>query len=360
VTPFRTVSSAALVAAFALAACGGDSEADPTTTVDSTTTSENSTTTSERSTTTSEEATTTTVAATPKMPLTGVPVTDEAVAARPALVVKIDDNPAAHPQAGLNQADVVYEEIVEVNTRFAAVFHTQDADLVGPIRSGRTQDVLLLGSFNRPLFAWSGGNRGVSDAIAGSDFVNLSAQIDDVYDAGGFFRERGRTGPHNLMASTVALWTLAPPFSGPPPQQFQYLADGQEAAGEPSSGLDVTMDSLQVGWTWDPASGTYLRTENGEPHVDVNDQQIATRNVLVIVSEYVPSPADPNSPEAQTIGTGEAMLFTGGKLVAGTWTRNDRAEVFTLTAADGSTMLLTAGNAWVELAEPDTTTPRPA
>lgn len=355
----RTLLPLALVAALALAACGGDSEAHPTTTVESSTT-QRSTTTTESSTTTSESSTSTTVAAVPVMPLTGVPVADEAVAVRPALVVKIDDNPAAHPQAGLNQADLVFEEIVEVNTRFAAVFHTQDAEPVGPIRSGRTQDVLLFGSYNRPLFAWSGGNRGVTDAIAESDFVNLSAQINDVFEGGGFFRERGRTGPHNLMASTVALWTLAPPFAGPPPQQFQYLAEGQQAPGEPSSGLDVTMDSLQVGWTWDPATGTYLRTENGDPHLDVNDQQLATRNVLVIVSEYLPSPADRNSPEAQTVGTGEALLFTGGQVVTGTWTRNDPAETFALTADDGSTMLLTPGNTWIELAEPGTTTPRGA
>ncbi len=59
------------------------------------------------------------------MPLTGMPITDPALANRVALVVKIDNHPDARPQSGLNQADIVFEENVEQLTRFAAVFQTQ-------------------------------------------------------------------------------------------------------------------------------------------------------------------------------------------------------------------------------------------
>ena len=110
-------------------------------------------------------STTTTVVDVPTWPLTGLPLPDGADAARPAMVVKIDNHPKARPQTGLNEADIVFEENVEQLTRFAAVFHSNGADPVGPIRSGRTQDIDLLGSFNRPLFVWSGGNRRVTDAI---------------------------------------------------------------------------------------------------------------------------------------------------------------------------------------------------
>ena len=63
---------------------------------------------------------------------TGVQGTD---AARPALAVKIDNVTRAHPQAGLNQADVVYEELVEGGvTRLVAVFQSTSVDVVGPVR----------------------------------------------------------------------------------------------------------------------------------------------------------------------------------------------------------------------------------
>lgn len=83
---------------------------------------------------------------------------DGVLAMRPALVVKVDNHPSARPQSGLNQADIVFEENVEALTRFALVFHSQGSDPVGPIRSGRTQDIDLLSSLNGVLFVWSGGN----------------------------------------------------------------------------------------------------------------------------------------------------------------------------------------------------------
>src|SRR5205085_6622813 len=68
---------------------------------------------------------TTTTAAPPPFPLTGLPSTDPAHLGRQALVVKIENHPAARPQSGLDAADVVYEEQVEGGlTRFIAVFQS--------------------------------------------------------------------------------------------------------------------------------------------------------------------------------------------------------------------------------------------
>ena len=75
----------------------------------------------------------------------------------PILVVKIDDTPAAHPQAGLEDADVVYIEQVEGGlTRLAAVFSSKIPDVIGPVRSARISDIELLEQFGRVAFAYSG------------------------------------------------------------------------------------------------------------------------------------------------------------------------------------------------------------
>ena len=95
-----------------------------------------------------------------RWPLTGLQ--DEGVGTWPVLMVKIDNHDRARPQAGINSADVVFEEIVEGGlTRFAALFHSQQTELLGPIRSVRTSDFNLLRNLNRPLFANSGGNEAV-------------------------------------------------------------------------------------------------------------------------------------------------------------------------------------------------------
>jgi hypothetical protein len=310
-------------------------------------------------TTPADAATTTTVYRGPLYPLTGLPVTDPAAAARPALVVKIDNHALARPESGLNEADIVYEEMVEIQTRFAAVFHSRGADPVGPIRSGRTQDIDLLGSLNKPLFAWSGGNANVTFAINSSDLVSLNNVNPTTQREGGFFRSADRKGPHNLYATTSKLWTLAPPDAEPPPPQFRYLAAGDHLAGDTSGGTEGDIFGLAIRWEFDRAAGVYLRTSDGEVHRDALGGQVNTNNVVVLSLIYKPSGADARSPEAQTVGTGEVMVFTQGVVLHGTWARASRRDPFTLTDDSGAPILLTPGRTWVELASPDKFSPLP-
>ena len=359
-----------LFAAVALIACGGSGSSAPTTigtgtgTTIPTTGSQQGTTigngtTPATSAGTASTSTATTIPSTPTMPLTGLPIKDPALAARPALVVKIDNHPDARPQSGLNRADIVFEENVEQLTRFAAVFQSQTPDPVGPIRSGREQDVQLLGSLNKPVFAWSGGNPGVTAAINGSDFVVANVQT-NARQASKSYRSKDRGVPHNLYAQGSGLFTMAPAGATPPPPQFQYLKAGDNAAGAPSSGAEVQMDGVQVRWTYETKSGTYLRFQSGKAHNDAALGQVNSTNVVVLVVDYVQSKIYAPSPIAQTLGTGEAYLFTAGKVVHGTWTRKGRLDTFTLKADDGTPMLLTPGRTWVELARVNSTTPSPA
>ena len=156
----------------------------------------------------------------PGYPLTGLPITDKAAASRVALAVKIDNHPASRPQTGLNKADIVFEENVESLTRFAAVFHSQGSDPVGPIRSGRTQDIDILASFNKPLFAWSGGNYRVTKVVNASTMVNVGYSASR--GKGGYYREKTMKAPHNLYAKTSNLWTLAPEGSAAPNPQLLF------------------------------------------------------------------------------------------------------------------------------------------
>lgn len=282
-------------------------------------------------------------------PLTGLPISDQAIANRPALVVKIDNDANARPQSGLNAADIVYEQIIEIGTRFAAVYHSQGSDPVGPVRSARSQDVTLLGGLVQPLFVYSGANPGVTSLIEASDLVDLNALNESVFAGGGFFRDDSRVAPFNEFASTTQLWTLAPEGAGPPPQQFRYRATGEAPAGDISGGVDVYLEGVFVGWRYDQATGLYLRTSDGTPHLDASTDQVSTHNVVVLVVDYPPSVIDARSPEADTIGFGEAWVFSGGMMIRGVWTRADSSSPFVLTGPSGP-ITLTPGRTWVELA----------
>src|SRR6478735_10220904 len=265
----RAALAALAAAGLLLAACGGDKKSSdsttpsvpPTAVVTAAPTTTPATTSTVAATTSTAAATTTTAAPQPVMPLTGLPITDPAVAQRQALVVKIDNHPLARPQSGLGVADLVYEENVEQLTRFAAVFQSTTPDPVGPIRSGRTQDVMLLGSLNKPIFAWSGGNGGVTAAINGSDFFVVRVDANEFSKQAGTYRSKDRPAPHNLYSTGTGLYSLSPEGAEPPPQQFQYLAAGQPAAGSDAAGVELAMDGVKVDWNYDAATSTYLRSQ---------------------------------------------------------------------------------------------------
>jgi hypothetical protein len=285
------------------------------------------------------------------MPLTGQVLENGLVVPdRPALVVKIDNNPRARPQSGLNEADLVFEEVVEAGTRFAVVFHSGNSNPVGPIRSGRTQDIDMLGGLHQPLFAWSGGNATVERAIADSDFIDLNPRY-----FGWLYRRQGNNPrPHNFYSDTDALFGATPPeATGRPTQLFSYLDPGVLPAGAPAGHTAFKMDSDSVVWDFDPSFGGYVRSTNGRAHIDgLNGQRVSTTNIVILETPYRPSFADRNSPEAITIGGGRAWVVSGGVMREGTWLRGARTDGFALFDAAGVPIPLLPGRTWVELADP--------
>ena len=286
-----------------------------------------------------------------RMPLTGTPLESaDEIPNRPALAVKIPNNPQALPQTGLNEADVVFEEIINDGiTRFAAVFHSQGSDPVGPIRSGRAQDVDILSNLNSPLLAWSGGNPGVTRVINNSTLTSLS------YVGGygnSYYRRDGRGGaPHNLFSSTDTLWELAPDEFAIPPQIFPYMLPGEVAEGDTASIIEIELDSILVRWDYDAASGRYLRSEYGEPHMSELTGQVWADNVVVMLVEYRQSTIDAKSPEAVTVGGGQLLIFADGVVRQGVWQRSSNLDTWnfftdtTLSVPLG----LSEGRTWVEL-----------
>ncbi|MGA0879452.1 MAG: DUF3048 domain-containing protein [Ilumatobacteraceae bacterium] len=298
--------------------------------------------------TTTIEQTTTTIPG-PVMPLTGLRGPDEATATRPAVVAKIDNHPAARPQSGLIEADIVYEENVESLTRFAAVLHSQDSEPVGPLRSGRSQDVELLKNLNNPIFLWSGGNPTVTKLINNSTMINASPFIGSI--AGAFFRASDKGSPHNLYSNTPEIRSLtADKGAGTPVPLFTYRAADAAVGGTDSIGVKLSMDGdTNVAWQWDAASGTYLRFHGQKKHNAPSGNQVNTNNVVVLFVKYRTSSFEARSPEAQTVGSGVAWVFMQGKYIVGTWNRPDSSSGWGLLDETGAPIDLTPGRTWVEL-----------
>jgi hypothetical protein len=281
-------------------------------------------------------------------PLTGVDAgaTD---LTRPVHAVKIDNHPRARPQTGMQQADVVYEELVEGGlTRFLAVFHCQTAPRLGPIRSARLVDPDLLVLYSPVLFGYSGAAPQVLAKVRSTAGV-----INLVHGANGpaYQRSGGRRAPHNLYTSSDAL--LARPAAqgvkGPP--RTGYTFDASLLAGPPAGPLGSGVDLIysrasSVGYTYDGATQKYLRSQGGRPHIDESGAPLSATNVLVF---KVPVQVVGGSPDIGVIGEGEATVLRGGQAVQGRWRRPSLGDQFTLVDASGQPINLAPGNIWINL-----------
>ena len=289
----------------------------------------------------------------PTWPLTGVVAAD--VVNRPALAVKIENPPEVRPQTGLDQADVVWEQVVEGGiTRFVAVYHSSIPGEVGPIRSVRPMDPAIAAPLHG-IMAFSGGQpafvRALSDA-------GLQVVSHDAGDA-GFYRTRVRAAPHNVFGTPQTFLGQADAdHQASPAEQFQVARRPELAtaalAGTPAGAVQLTLSSAsRPSWTWDAAGGVWLRAESGVPATAASGARLSAANVVVLRVDLVDSGTrDPSGsvvPETRLSGSGEALVASGGRAVNATWTKDAVANPLTLTGADGRPVQLAPGRTWVEL-----------
>ena len=282
--------------------------------------------------------------------LTGLPRPDDATAA-PALSIKIDNAPAARPQSGLNQADLVFECLVEGGlSRFLAVFQSQSSPLVGPIRSARPVDAALLRALRGGIFSYSGAAEGeIAPVRASARAVLLSRD----QSPGSFFRQPGRSAPQNVFATTEVLRAGAGERGAAQPVPlplFQYGPPTPGAAAAAFAALTVGAQSTSR-WTWQGSA--WSRQESGRPHLLADGAQVTASNVVVlhvaVRGSGIKDAAGNEDPYVLATGSGRAEFLRDGLLQRGTWSRPSMAAPYVFRTDAGEPMTLTPGNTWVEL-----------
>lgn len=300
---------------------------------------------------TAKAAATTTTTLPPVFPLTGRPVTDPAAAARPATTVKIDNIAVARPQAGIDKADVVYEEFTEGITRFIVVFQSTAADQVGPVRSVRPADPTIVTPLGGVL-AFSGGAPAIVALAKASPLTIVTENDADVMK-----RRSGRSAPHNLYTSTAGLLSKAPAGAAPPPPFAGFLRPGQTFAGAgavPITSLSVVpAPSLKADYEWDAATSTWKRSTDGKAHALEGGGQISPTNIIVQFTPYSVFPPDPKVQFPEVVGTGDAWVFASGQMVKGHWSKTSPTAMTTFTDAAGAPIVLPPGQTWVHFVAPD-------
>jgi hypothetical protein len=305
-----------------------------------------------------------TIDATPRAPLTGEAVANAATMNHAAVAVKVSDVQSAHPQLGLNAADIVFVEPNGVSyIRLCAVFHSQFPQLVGPVRSIRPVDVPLLSPM-KPVFGNTAAAHWVMNYVhAYSRYLeNLYSFKAGVHGTAAYYTMPHRFRVHSVFCRPDELRKLAKKMTAPPAEPYLPFATGDEQASTEASTLAAK--TISVPWgpgdTWntsyhyDESSQKYLRNEPWGKHVLADGKQVNTDNVLVARAKWkmdkiYPGGGDPDPVVSIIDGGGTFYYAHQGRYVKGTWTKGAVDSLFQFTLADGSPLKMAPGRTFFEL-----------
>lgn len=282
------------------------------------------------------------------VPPPGVPVLAEVE----PIAVMIENHDEARPQAGLPDADVVYEALAEGGiSRFLALYMTGQPEIVGPVRSTRHYFVYTAAEFNATLVHVGASPIGYA-ALTATGIRNLNESWGDA----GVWRSSRRAAPHNayttipeareyaLAKGEVGLGSWGPlQFKDPAATQF----------GAEASRLFITYvpgGYYTVEYRYDPETNTYLRWMDRVPHRDATTgQQIAAQNVIVQVVPDEVIDREGRLDLAQT-GEGQAFFLLDGVVVPGTWTKADfGSQTFFWDTAGNPMRVNPGGTTWIQI-----------
>lgn len=276
-------------------------------------------------------------------PLTGLPVNGGGSAEKdhPVLVLKLDNTEASSPQQGLSHADLVVEELVEGGiTRLAAFYYSDIPADVGPVRSMRASDIGIVAPVDGAMVT-SGGAAQTVERItdAGIRIFNEGSP--------GFYRESTRSAPYNLFTDMGKVAKAAEDGKdGLPADYLPWGAEGDLPEGKPAGTLTADFGSHSTNWTFQ--NGTYVN----ENSFAADGDEFPADSVLVLRVDVgdagYTDPAGNPVPETIFEGSGNALLFHAGKVVEGTWSKDELGSSLELETKDGK-LKIPAGRVWIEL-----------
>lgn len=281
----------------------------------------------------------------------------------PVLVVKIDDTTQAHPQIGLEDADIVYIEQVEGGlTRLAAVFSSVIPQRIGPVRSARISDIEIMSQFGRVAFAYSGAQQKLLPVIAAASLQDLGAQRQSPTI---FTTDPNRTQPYAMVLRADLLMQKIKEknFQIDVAKNVGFKFGPFPEGGSPTSKAVMHWPAATYSAAWSPQESRWLLSHNNlvdraESGVVLGPTTLVIQMVSITPSEYKDKVGGV-TPLSQTVGTGKAYVLRDGQRFATTWNRAIAEAGTTFTFTDGTVMNFDPGQIWIALTdrEPDFTAP---
>lgn len=284
------------------------------------------------------------------------------------IIVQIENEPPARPQAGLQWADVVYESLIEADaTRFTCVFndilYEEDSPEeleVGPVRSSRYYHQWIQGQWDA-LYTHMGGSEtpGRETYIWGESGQHIKERINGAgkYPSNSELLYR-RTGTGKALEHTAytELHADEKVYSYTPTQYqtFNFNDDTEKYADKET--VDTVALSFWSGddfveYKYDPATNKLIRYMSGREFLaEETGEPVEVQNLIIQYTGVSEWPNEGERKKTEMFGTGKADFIIDGHRISGTWERARGANTPTVWRDDeGFELEITPGNTWIAI-----------
>lgn len=289
-----------------------------------------------------------------KSKLDGLKYNEELLNNRPIVVV-IDNHPKARWQAGISEAEIVYEVEAEAPfTRYLAVFQVKEPERIGPVRSARPYMVYLALNHNA-IFAHVGGS---NDAFAKLKALSV-ADMDGLYTSNMWrYNKTKKYAPHNLYTDIKNIREFADSKGFKKDVEYNGFSFNDEDLDLKSENLaeniKITYNKSNTSeYKYDKETKLYIRYKDGEKHLDENnDVVITTKNIIIYI---VDKKVLDNEGRLQlgVIGKGTGKYITNGKSIDITWIKESEKSATIFKFGDEE-LKLNPGNTWIQIINKNT------
>lgn len=278
--------------------------------------------------------------------------------ARP-IAVMIDNHNQAWPQAGLNQAYLVYEAVVEGGeTRLMALFKGADLDKLGPVRSARHY-FIDYAMENDAIYVHFG-----QSPQAASDIKKYS--INDINgiseDGSTFWRVKDKAAPHNAVTSIANLKKSAESkkyrTTSTEKSVLNYVTDEVNLEnGASAETITIPHSDLQtVKYEYDTENKVYKRYARGLAQKDWDTKDaVTTKNIIITYCDnYTLTDTENKGRQGlKNIGTFDGYYITNGKAIKIKCIKEARDSKTIYQDLEGNVIKVNDGNTFVNICPTD-------
>ena len=269
--------------------------------------------------------------------------------------VMIDNHSDAWPQAGLNQAYMVYEIVVEGGeTRLMALFKGVDLDKIGPVRSARHY-FIDYAMENDAIYVHFGQSPQAQSDIKKYDIDDINGIAED---GTTFWRVKDKYAPHNAVTSTEKLLESAKSknyrTTSTEKSVLNYVVDEVNLEeGQVADTITIPHSDLQtVTYEYDEENKVYVRYARGEEQTDwETDEPVTTKNIIItFCNNYTLSDSENKGRQGlKNIGTFDGYYITNGRAIQIQCIKNARDEKTIYQDMNGNEIKVNDGNTFVNI-----------